>query len=186
MTSEPRLKIKYKEEIIPKMAEEFGYKNNLAIPRLEKIVVSVGLSKGLKDSKFLEIPEETLRKITGQVPVKTLAKKSISNFKIRKGMSVGMMVTLRGNMMYDFFDKLINVTLPRVRDFRGISKKIADKNGNISIGFKESISFPEIKSEEIEKNHGLQVTIKTTAKDKEGGLALLNFFGFPFQKDNLK
>ena len=181
MTNEPRLKIKYREEIIAKMKESFGYTNNLEVPKLEKIVVNIGLSKGLQDPKFLDVAEGTLKKITGQKPVKTLAKKSISNFKIRQGMPVGMVVTLRGTMMYDFLDKFINITLPRVRDFRGISPKFLDKDGNISIGFKESISFPEVKSEEIEKNHGLQITIKTTAKNKEKGLALLKFFGFPFQ-----
>jgi large subunit ribosomal protein L5 len=186
MSSEPRLKIKYKEEILPQMKKSFGYHNEMETPKLDKIVVNVGLSKGLQDPKFLDIAEGTLKKITGQKPVKTLAKKSISNFKIRKGMPVGMVATLRGNKMYDFFDKFINITLPRVRDFRGISPKLMDQNGNISMGFRESISFPEVKSEEIEKNHGLQITIKTTARNKEEGMALLKFFGFPFQQTNQK
>jgi len=181
MKEKPRLKIKYFKEVIPAMQKKFGYQNVLAVPKIEKVIVSAGLSLGLKDPKFLELVEETLKKITGQKPVKTLAKKSISNFKIRKGMPVGMMVTLRGDRMYDFVDKLINITLPRVRDFRGISPKCIDEQGNLSIGFRENICFPEIKSEEIEKIHGLQVTVKTTAKSKEKGLEMLKLFGFPFQ-----
>lgn len=183
MDQESRLKIKYQKEAIPALREKFGFENILAVPRIEKVVVSVGLSPGLKDAKFMDIVEETLRKITGQKPVKTLAKKSISNFKIRKGMAVGSVVTLRGARMYDFLDKLINVTFPRVRDFRGLSPKFLDREGNLSVGFKEDISFPEIKSEEIEKMHGLQVTVKTTAKDREKGLALLKLLGFPFKEE---
>lgn len=175
-----RLKIKYQKEVIPAMKQKFGYRNDLAAPRLEKVVVSAGLSLGLKDPKFLEIVEETIKKITGQKPVKTLAKKSISNFKIRKGMPVGMMATLRGKRMYDFVDKFIHVILPRVRDFRGLSPKFLDEGGNLSVGFRENICFPEVKSEEIERIHGLQVTIKTTAKNREQGSELLKLLGFPF------
>ncbi len=182
MENESRIKTKYTKEVIPEMKKLFGYENNLAVPKIEKIVVAAGLSAGLKDAKFLEIVENTLRKITGQKPIKTLAKKSISNFKIRQGMPVGMVVTLRGTRMYDFIDKLINVTFPRVRDFRGISQKFLDKEGNLSVGFREDIAFPEIKSEEIEKIHGLQVTIKTTAHSKEKGLTLLKLMGFPIQE----
>jgi large subunit ribosomal protein L5 len=177
-----RIKTKYTKEVIPGMKKIFGYKNDLAVPRIEKVIVAAGLSQGLKDAKFLDIVEETLRKITGQKPIRTLAKKSISNFKIRKGMPIGMMVTLRGTRMYDFLDKLINITFPRVRDFRGISQKFLDKNGSLSVGFKEDIAFPEIKSEEIEKIHGLQVTVKTTARSKEEGLSLLKLMGFPIQE----
>lgn len=181
MATESRLKRKYKDIIVSEMKSKFGYKNDLAVPKLEKVVVAVGLSQGLKDPKFLEIVEDTLKKITGQKPVKTKAKKSISNFKIRKGMPVGMIVTLRGSRMYDFVDKLISVALPRVRDFRGLSPKFLDKAGNLSIGFRENICFPEVKSDEIEKIHGLQVTIKTTAKNQEEGLEFLKLLGFPFQ-----
>ena len=181
MEKEPRLKIKYRKEVVPELEKKFGYKNISAVPRVEKVVVSVGLSQGLKDAKFLDIAEDTLKKITGQKPVKTLAKKSISNFKIRQGEPVGMMVTLRGTRMYDFLDKLINTTFPRVRDFRGLSSKLLDGEGNLSVGFKENISFPEIKSEEIEKMHGLQVTVRTTAKEKIKGLELLKLLGFPFK-----
>jgi large subunit ribosomal protein L5 len=181
MENEPRIKTKYNKDVVPEMKKIFGYDNNLAVPKIEKVVVAAGLSAGLKDAKFLDIVEDTLKKVTGQKPVKTLAKKSISNFKIRKGMPIGMVVTLRGNRMYDFIDKLINITFPRVRDFRGLSQKLLDKEGNLSVGFREDIAFPEIKSEEIEKIHGLQVTVKTTAKNKEEGLALLKLFGFPFE-----
>ncbi len=177
-----RLKEKYLKEIVPALKEKFGYKNNLAVPKLEKVVVHIGLSQNLKDPKFIEIAEETVLKITGQYPLKTKAKKSISNFKIRKGMVVGMMATLRGDRMYDFVDKLINVALPRVRDFRGLSQKAMDQNGNLSIGFRENICFPEIKPDEVEKIHGLQVIVKTTAKSKEEGLELLRLLGFPFRQ----
>ncbi|MBI5071736.1 50S ribosomal protein L5 [Candidatus Falkowbacteria bacterium] len=186
MGNEPRIKTKYLKEVIPEMKKRFGYDNNLAVPKIEKVVVTAGLSAGLKDAKFLDIVEDTLRKVTGQKPIKTLAKKSISNFKIRQGMPVGMVVTLRGIRMFDFIDKLINITFPRVRDFRGLSPKFLDKAGNLSVGFKEDISFPEIKSEEIEKIHGLQVTVKTTAGDKEKGLTLLKLLGFPFQEAESK
>jgi large subunit ribosomal protein L5 len=183
MEKESRLKIKYQNEVVPALEAKFGYKNVFAVPKIEKVVVSAGLSQGLKDAKFLDIVDETLRKVTGQKPVKTLAKKSISNFKIRKGMPIGAMVTLRGKRMYDFLDKLINVTFPRVRDFRGLSSELLDREGNLSVGFREDIAFPEIKSEEIEKMHGLQVTVKTTAENKEQGLELLKSLGFPFKEE---
>lgn len=182
MENENQLKIKYQNDVVPALKKKFGYENALAVPKIIKVVVSVGLSQGLKDSKFLDIVEDTLKKITGQKPVKTLAKKSISNFKIRQGVPIGMVVTLRGGRMYDFLDKLIRVTFPRVRDFRGLSPKFLDREGNLSVGFREDICFPEIKSEEIEKIHGLQVTVRTTAENKEEGLELLKLVGFPFQE----
>jgi len=172
----------YQEKVVPALKEEFGYTNNLSVPKITKCVINIGTSAGLKDPKFNEIVESNLRRITGQKPVKTLAKKSISNFKIRQGLVVGMMVTLRGKRMYDFLDKLINVTFPRVRDFRGIEEKLIDKNGNLNIGFKEHISFPEIKSDEVEKIHGLQITFTTTAKNREKGLSLFKLIGIPFRK----
>ncbi len=178
-----RLKEKYNKIAVPALKAQFGYKNNLAVPRVEKVVVNVGTGQGLKDAKFNEVVEATLQRITGQRPVKIAAKKSISNFKIRKGLIVGMMVTLRGKRMDDFIDKLINVTLPRVRDFRGLSVKSIDPAGNLNIGFKENIAFPEIKSDEVEKIHGLQISVITTAKTKEEGLELLKLLGFPFQKE---
>lgn len=177
-----RLKEKYQKIVIPTMKEKFGYKNNLSVPKLDKVVINIGTGPGLKDAKFNEVAEETLRRITGQQPVKMAAKKAISNFKIRKGLIVGMSVTLRDKRMYDFIDKLINVTLPRARDFRGLEIKSIDKSGNLNIGFKEHIAFPEIQSDEVEKIHGLEVTIVTNAKTKEEGLELLTLLGFPFKK----
>lgn len=176
------LKEKYQKEVIPALREKFGYKNNLAVPKIEKVVVNIGTGHGLKDAKFNDVVEDTIKRITGQRPVKVAAKKSISNFKIRKGLIVGMVVTLRGKRMEDFVDKLINITLPRVRDFRGLDLKSVDPQGNLNIGFSEHIAFPEIKSDEVEKIHGLQISIVTTAKNKEEGLELLKLLGFPFQK----
>ncbi len=172
----------YKKEVIPQLKSEFGYTNNLAVPKLEKVVFNAGLGKGLKDSGFIENVENTLTRITGQKPVKTKAKKSISNFKIREGMVIGMKVTLRGEKMYDFVEKLIKITLPRVRDFRGLSLKSIDKEGNLNIGIKEHIAFPEIQADEIEKLHGLEMAIVSTAKNREEGEALFKALGFPFKK----
>ncbi len=170
----------YREKAVPAMVEKFGYKNPMAVPRLKKVTINVGLSHGIKDPKFLDIAEETLRRISGQHPQRTLAKKSISNFKIRKGMVVGMAVTLRGRRMYDFVDKLVRVTFPRVRDFRGLSPDSFDAHGNFTVGFRENIAFPEIRPDEIERLHGLEVTVVTSAKTKEEGLGLLRILGFPF------
>ena len=176
-----KIKEKFNKEVAPALKEKFGYKNVLAIPKIEKVVVNIGTGRGLQDAKFNEVAESTLQRITGQRPVKTIAKKSISNFKIREGLVVGMMTTLRGPRMYDFLDKLVNITLPRIRDFRGISDKSVDPQGNLTIGFKEHIAFPEIKSDEVEKIHGLQVTIVTSAKSRAEGLELFKLLGFPFQ-----
>jgi len=178
-----RLQEKYNKEVVPALKKKFSYKNDLAIPRIEKVVVNIGTGPGLKDAKFNEVAENTLARITGQRPVKTVAKQSISNFKIRKGLIVGMMVTLRGKRRDDFVDKLINATLPRVRDFRGLDPHSVDPRGNLNIGFKENIAFPEIKSDEVEKIHGLQVSIITTAKNKEEGFELLKLLGFPFRQE---
>jgi len=184
MTTKKIVKQLNTEAVVAEMKKEFGYKNLMQVPRITKIVIHVGTGyKSLQDAKFLETSEETLRRITGQQPVKTLAKKSISNFKVREGMVVGLKVTLRGKRMVDFFQKLIKVALPRVRDFRGISKKVVDKTGNVSIGFKEHLVFPEIKSDEVERIHGLEVIIDTTAKTQKEGVALLTALGFPFKQD---
>jgi len=176
------LKEKYKKEIIPALKEAFGYRNDLAVPHIEKVCLNVGMGQGLKDKDFKEVVQQTLLRITGQKPVLTKARKSISNFKIREGMVVGAKVTLRKDRMWGFLDKLVNVTFPRVRDFRGISPKIVDRSGNLSIGFKEYLAFPEIKPDEVEKLHGLQITIQTTAKNKEEGMKLFELLGFPFKK----
>lgn len=177
-----RLQEQYLKKVIPVLRERFGYPNAMAVPRLEKVVLNIGLSASQKDPKFLESATATLGRITGQKPSPTVAKKSISNFKIRQGMTVGLKVTLRGGRMYDFVDKLINVTLPRVRDFRGLSPGALDQRGNLSIGFLESIAFPEVRPEEVERLHGLEVAVVTTAKNREEGLALLKALGFPFRE----
>lgn len=175
---------KYAKDVVPALEKEFGYNNRHAIPRISKVVVHVGIGKDVKDAKVLETATDTLRRITGQLPVKTVAKKSISNFKIREGMVIGLKVTLRGRRMEDFLTKMINVALPRVRDFHGVSDSIVDKTGNATIGFKEHLVFPEIRSDEVERVHGLEVTIQTTAQSKAEGIALLKGLGFPFtQKD---
>lgn len=172
----------YKKDVIPAMVAKFGYKNPAAVPKLKKVTINVGLSHGIKEPKFIDIAQDTVRAITGQQPQKTLAKKSISNFKIRKGMTVGMAVTLRGARMYDFMEKLIRVTFPRVRDFRGVSPSSFDGRGNYTVGFKENIAFPEIRPDEVERLHGLEVTIVTGASSREEGLALLRALGFPFRE----
>lgn len=178
-----QLSKKYKNEIVPKLQKELKMKNRMAVPSVEKIVVNIGAGKALADAKFFDIVLSTLERITGQKAVKTRAKKSISNFKIRKDLPVGAMATLRGKRMYDFLDRLINIALPRVRDFRGIQKKTVDNQGNLNIGFKEHIVFPEIKSDEIDAIHGLEVSIITSTTDREKGLKLLEYLGVPFQKD---
>lgn len=176
-----RLLEKYRKEIIPALKAELGLKNNLAVPKLEKVIVSIGTGQGLRDPRFNEVAEATLVRITGQKPIKTLAKKSIAAFKVRQGMKIGLKVTLRGKRMYDFVDKLINISLPRLRDFRGLEAKMMDGAGNLTIGFREHLAFPEIKSDEVEKIHGLEVTIVTTAKNDQAGMALLKRLGFPIK-----
>jgi len=176
------LKEIYQKKVIPEMKKQFGYENDLQVPKLDKAVLNVGLGKGIKDASFIENAESTLVRITGQKPLKTKAKKSISNFKIRQGMVIGLKVTLRGQRMWDFVEKLVRITLPRVRDFRGLDLKSLDKNGNLNIGIKEHLSFPEIKADEIEKLHGLEIAIVTTAKTKEESAALLLALGFPFKE----
>jgi large subunit ribosomal protein L5 len=182
MEKKPRLQTKYEKELVPALMASLSVKNRMAVPKLTKAVLNIGLKQGLKDPKFVDHAEKVLGKITGQKPVKTLAKKSISNFKVRQGQVVGMMVTLRGHRMYDFLDKLVNVTLPRVRDFRGLSPKGVDGHGNMSIGFKEFIAFPEIKAEDTDYMHGMEITIVTTAGTKEKGMALLRAVGLPINE----
>jgi len=178
----PRLQEKYEKEVAPFLMKHLAIKNRMAVPKLVKIVLNVGLKASLKDPKYVEAAERVLNKITGQKPVKTLARKSISNFKIRQGMVVGMMVTVRGARMYDFFDKYVNLTLPRVRDFRGIPEKNVDDHGNLSVGMREFIAFPEIRPEDTDYMHGLEVAIVTNAGDREKGLALFKAIGFPFSE----
>jgi large subunit ribosomal protein L5 len=181
--SEINLNNLYSREIVPKLKQEFGYTNNLAVPRLVKVVLNVGLSQSSKDAKLQEVAVKTLTRIAGQKPVTTKARKSISNFKIRQGMVVGAMVTLRGKRMYDFIGKLVNITLPRVRDFRGLPTKSVDAKGNLSIGFHEHMVFPEIRSDELENIHGLEMAIVTTAATQKEGKRLFELLGFPFSKN---
>ncbi len=177
------IKEKYQKEIIPQLKEKFSYSNIFLVPKIEKLIINVGFGKRTKDKEYIANIEKTLTRISGQKPVFTKAKKSIASFKIREGMVIGAMVTLRGKRMYDFLDKLVNISFPRVRDFRGISTKSVDKQGNLSIGFKENSSFPEVKVEDINNIHGLEVVIHSTASNKEEGLELFRLFGFPFKKD---
>ncbi|MFA4941096.1 MAG: 50S ribosomal protein L5 [Patescibacteria group bacterium] len=178
-----RLKEKYKKEILPELKKKFGYKNDFMAPKLEKVVVNVGFGRNYKDNDLVENIKKSLTNITGQRCVLTKSKKSISAFKIRDGLIIGAMVTLRGERMYDFIEKLVNVTFPRVRDFRGISEKSVDKNGNLTVGFREHLPFPEISPESIENVHGLEVSISTGAKSREEGLEFLKQIGFPFKKE---
>lgn len=171
----------YKEKVVPSLQKSGGYKNALAVPTVTKVVLNVGLGKGLKEKDFLEAVKNTLTRITGQKPVETLARKSISNFKIRSGMVVGVKVTLRGVRMWDFLEKLVKITLPRVRDFRGLALRGIDARGNYTIGFDEYIAFPEVKQDEGGRSHGLQVIITTNAQTREAGEKLFIELGFPFQ-----
>lgn len=177
-----KLREKFNTQIAEQLKKELNLDNVMQLPKLEKVTLNVGLGKSIKDSGFVDTVEDSLTRIAGQKPVKTKAKKSIANFKIREGMVVGMKVTLRGERMYDFVEKLIHITLPRVRDFRGISPKSVDNSGNLSVGIKENIAFPEIKADDIERMHGIEVTITSTAKDRETGLAFFKALGIPFKK----
>jgi large subunit ribosomal protein L5 len=177
-----RLYERYQKEVIPSLKKEFGYTNRLAIPKILKVSLNVGVGRMTKDKAFIDAVVSTLTRISGQKPMLTKSRKSISAFKVREGNIVGVAVTLRGARMYDFLDKLINVTFPRVRDFRGISDTIIDRTGNISIGFREHLAFPEVKADEVDSVHGLEINITTTAKTKAEGLALLTLLGLPFKK----
>ena len=175
-----RLKKKYQEEVIPAMIKEFGYKNPLQVPRLEKITLNVGLGEATQNIKVLDAAVSEVVAITGQKPVITKAKKAIANFKLREGVPIGCMVTLRRERMYEFLDRLIHVALPRVRDFRGVSDRSFDRRGNYSLGLREQIIFPEIQADKVEKARGLSVSIVTTAKTDKEGKALLKYMGMPF------
>jgi large subunit ribosomal protein L5 len=178
----PRLKKKYQEEIVDYMRKEFGYKNIMQVPKLEKIVLNMGLGEAIENKKILEAGVEEMALISGQRPVKVKAKKSVASFKVRKGMEVGCRVTLRGEKMYEFLDRFINIALPRVRDFRGVSKDSFDGRGNFAVGVKEQIIFPEIDYDKVEKIHGMDVVICTSAKTDEEARKLLEGFGMPYRK----
>jgi len=178
-----RLKEKYKKEIVPEIKKAFNYQNDMLAPRLLKVVLNVGFGHHAKEKEFMASVEKGLTAISGQKPVFTAAKQSVSAFKIREGMIIGAKVTLRGERMYDFVEKLVNITFPRVRDFRGISEKNLDRNGNLTVGFKEFVSFPEIKMEDVDNLFGLEVCLASSAKNRTEGLALFRLLGFPFKKD---
>ena len=177
-----RLKERYLKEIRPALVQEFGYANPMEAPRLDKVVVNMGLGEAISNGKILDASVEQLSAITGQRPVVTRARKSIANFKLRQGQSIGAMVTLRGNRAYEFFDRLVNVALPRVRDFKGVSPKAFDGKGNYTLGVKEQIIFPEINYDKVEKIKGLNITVVTTARNDEEGRALLRHLGMPFRQ----
>lgn len=176
-----RLREKYREEIVPELMKEFNYSNIMEVPKLEKIVINIGLGEAVSNAKSLEAAVGDLTAITGQKPVVTRAKKSIAAFKLRQGMSIGAMVTLRGLRMYDFLDRLMNLALPRLRDFRGVSRRSFDGRGNYSLGLREQIIFPEIDYDKVDKIRGLEVAIVTTAPDDAQGYALLKRLGMPFR-----
>jgi len=176
-----RLKEKYKKEIIKKMMKDFNYKNLMEVPRLEKIVINMGLGEAIQNAKAIEASSNDLMAISGQKPIITRAKKSIATFKVRAGMPIGCKVTIRGERMYEFFDRLVNASLPRIRDFKGISSKSFDGRGNFTLGLREQIIFPEINYDKIDKIRGMNITIVTSAKSNEEGKALLSYLGMPFR-----
>lgn len=178
-----RLKEKYQKEIVPTLMSEYGYKSVMQVPRLEKVVVNIGLGEATQNPHALEAAERDLAAITGQHPVITRAKRSISGFKLRKGMPIGMMVTLRGSRMYDFFDKLVNVTLPRLRDFQGMPRNSFDGRGNYTMGLREQLIFPEIEYDKVDKIRGLEISVVTTARTNEEGSRLLELLGVPFSRE---
>lgn len=182
--AEARLNTQYKDEITSSLREQFDYKSVMAVPRLEKIVINCGVGEAVENEKLLDTVVDNVAKITGQQPVTTKAKKSISNFKIRDGQPIGCKVTLRGKQMFEFLDRLINLALPRTRDFQGIPDNSFDGRGNYTLGIKEHTIFPEINTDEVDNVHGLDVTFVTTAETDEEAYALLEGFGMPFQKRN--
>jgi large subunit ribosomal protein L5 len=179
---EPRLKKIYKEQVAPEMFKEFGYTSTMQTPKLEKIIVSMGVGEALQNKKLLDAAVDELTLITGQKAVKTKARKSIANFKIRTGQEIGVKVTLRGAIMYEFLDRLVNVALPRVKDFRGVNQNAFDGHGNYSLGITEQIIFPEIDFDKIERVAGLNIAIVTTARTDAEAKAFLAKFGMPFRK----
>ena len=177
-----RLKIRYEKELRAELMKEFGFTNPMQAPKLDKIVVNMGLGEAINNGKIIDASVEQLGSITGQKPVVTKSRKSIANFKLRQGQSIGAMVTLRGDRMYEFFDRLVSVALPRVRDFKGVSPKAFDGKGNYTLGVREQIIFPEINYDKVEKIKGLNITVVTTARNDEEGRALLRHLGMPFRQ----
>jgi large subunit ribosomal protein L5 len=180
--ADARLRRHYRERVIPALVKEFGYKNVMAVPRIDKVSVNIGLGEATQNAKLMDGAVNELGQIAGQKPVVTKAKKSIAAFKLREGMSIGAMVTLRGDRMFEFLDRLMNVALPRVRDFRGVSSKSFDGRGNYTLGIKDQLIFPEIDYNKVEKVKGMNISITTTAKTDAEGLALLKQMGMPFRQ----
>jgi len=180
--AEARLRTHYKKNVVKALTKEFGYKNVMAVPKLEKVSINIGLGEATQNSKLMDGAVTELGAIAGQKPVVTKAKKSIAAFKLREGMSIGAMVTLRGDRMYEFLDRLMNVALPRVRDFRGVSTKSFDGRGNYTLGVRDQLIFPEIDYNKVEKIKGMNISITTTAKTDQEGLALLRQMGMPFRQ----
>ena len=177
-----RLRQRYEKEVRAELMKELGFTNPMQAPRLEKIVVNMGLGEAINNGKIIDASVEQLTAITGQKPVVTKARKSIANFKLRQGQSIGAMVTLRGDRMYEFLDRLVSIALPRVRDFKGVSPKAFDGRGNYTLGVREQIIFPEINYDQVEKIKGLNITVVTTARNDEEGRALLRHLGMPFRQ----
>jgi large subunit ribosomal protein L5 len=180
--AEARLKQHYKNSVVPALVKEFGYKNVMAVPKVQKVSVNIGLGEATQNAKLMDGAVNELGQIAGQKPVVTKAKKSIAAFKLREGMSIGAMVTLRGDRMYEFLDRLMNVALPRVRDFRGVSSKSFDGRGNYTLGVRDQLIFPEIDYNKVEKVKGMNISITTSAKTDAEGLALLRHMGMPFRQ----
>jgi large subunit ribosomal protein L5 len=181
MSEATRLRQRYRQEIVPALLRDLGYENPLAVPRLDKIVLNMGLGEATQNPKILDSAADELAAISGQKPVITRAKKAIANFKLREGVPIGAMVTLRGERMYEFFDRLVNVALPRVRDFKGVTDRSFDGRGNYSLGLREQVIFPEINLDKVDKVKGLTVVICTTARSDAEGKALLRALGMPFR-----
>ena len=177
-----RLRERYAKDVVPALKKEFGYKNVMAIPKIEKVVVNMGLGEATQNAKIVDTGADEVTKITGQKPVVTRAKKSIAQFKVRKGMPIGAMVTLRGERMWEFLDRLMSIALPRVRDFRGVSARGFDGRGNFTLGLKDQLIFPEIDYAKVEKTKGMNISITTTARTDAEGLALLREMGMPFRQ----
>lgn len=177
----PRLKEKYQNEVVPALMQEFKYTSVMQVPRLQKVVLNIGLGEAIQNAKSLDAAVSDLGQITGQKPVVTRAKKSIANFKLRQGMAIGAMVTLRGATMYEFVDRLLSLALPRIRDFRGISRRSFDGRGNYTLGLREQIIFPEIDYDKVDKIRGLEAAIVTSAPDDAQGYSLLKRLGMPFR-----
>ena len=177
-----RLKEHYQSKVVPALTKEFGYKNVMAVPKIEKIAINIGMGEATQNAKLMDGAVTELGQIAGQKPVVTKARKSIAAFKLREGMAIGCMVTLRGDRMYEFFDRLVNVALPRVRDFRGVSSKSFDGRGNYTLGIREQLIFPEIDYAKVEKTKGMNISITTSARTDAEGMALLKQLGMPFRQ----